>query len=264
MLKWKIEKNVISHLCLGEDNLILPWGVETADSSAFFSLEKGVGWRHQRIEEDYRWDEKSYHASVTTRMKEGFWRLDVNDRIEEDGLLERRCEIECLEASVFMDFVMRFRFRKAFFEYVEIAGNRYFHNNTNVYYQFPTDRIHLKGHGFEVNIGIKDSLVPEQMAPCMYVRDQKEEWVVHARMLPLVPCKNIIKLCNRWTGTRPLYQWLSDVILLNERLKSSLWYRSERSPYKNKMLRILNPNAFPMAKLPAGGRLMWNVVVEIR
>ena len=235
MLRWKIERNVISELYYGNDNIILPWGVETADSSAFFSLEKGVGWRHKRVEETYRWDDMVYRANVTTKMKEGLWRLEVNDSIDEGGCLERRCEIECLEDSIFMDFVMRFRFRKVFFEYAEIAGNRYSHKNTNVYYQFPVDRVHLKGHSFGVEIRIKDALVPEQMTPCMYVRDHGDEWVVHARMLPTVPCKNVIKLCNRWTGTRPLPQWLSDILLASTKLKAALWYRSELSPYQNKV-----------------------------
>ncbi|MRS01739.1 hypothetical protein EG832_00690 [bacterium] len=263
MLKWKIEKNVISELYLGNENLILPWGVETADSSAFFSLEQGVGWRHSRIDENYQWDDREYRARVTTKMKEGLWRLDVQDQVVGGDSLVRRCEIECLEDSVFMDFVMRFRFRKNFFEYAEIAGNRYVHNNTNIYYQFPVSSVYLKGHGFGVEIRINDALVPEQMTSCMYVRDYKDEWVVHARMLPTKPYKNVIKLCNRWTGTRPLPQFLSNMLLTSKSVKSALWYRSEHSPYQNKILRILNPNAFSMVKLPIGERLMWNISVRV-
>ena len=40
MLNWEIENNVIQKLFYNNQNIIKPWGFETADSSAFFSLEK--------------------------------------------------------------------------------------------------------------------------------------------------------------------------------------------------------------------------------
>jgi len=263
MLKWHIDKNVIAELYCNGNNIINPWGFETADSSAFFSLEKGVGYRHRKLSEDYRSSDQAYNAKITTKMKEGTWELVIADNIQGNTII-RKAEIVTLEKTVFMDFVMRFRFKKEFIEYAEIAGRRYYHRNTNVYYQYPVDHIFLKGTGFDVKISVLDACVPLNMEPVMYVRDQQGEWVVHVRMVPREWDKEVIKLCTTWAATRPLPQCVSKPLLSIPRLKEALWYRGERSPFKSRVLRrLLNPTAFGMVSVPKGNRLMWNVKMEI-
>ena len=39
---FEVKENTIAKLFCDEENIILPWGVETADDSSFFSLEKGI------------------------------------------------------------------------------------------------------------------------------------------------------------------------------------------------------------------------------
>lgn len=263
MLKWKIDKNVISELYYKEQNIINPWGFETADSSAFFSLEKDVGWRYEKLEENYSFDDVSFNANVTTQMQEGKWKLSIDDNIEENTII-RKVEATTLKDCFFMDFVMRFRFKKEFIEYAQIADKKYYHNDTNVYYQYPADKIFLKGKGFDINISVIDKIVPEKMEPVMYVRDNKGEWVVHVRMVPKSWDKEVIKICTAWAGTRSLPQIISKPLLSIKAIKDALWYRGERSPYKCKIFRrFINPCAFGMVDIKENSKLMWHVKMGI-
>ncbi len=263
MLKWKIDKNVIAEIYYQGKNIINPWGFETADSSAFFSLEKGVGWRYEKLEEEYIYDELSYKAHVLTKMLEGEWKLNIDDSIEQNCII-RRAEAITLKNSFFMDFVLRYRFKKEFIEYAEINNIKFYHENTNVYYQFPVDNVFLKGKGFDINLSIIDSIVPDKMNPVMYIRDSKDEWVVHVRMIPKKWDKEVIKICTRWAGTRPLPQRIATTLLKWNWLKKQLWYRGEREPYRCKLFRrFINPSAFGMVNIPKGKHLMWKVKMEI-
>ena len=263
MLKWRINKNVISELYYKGQNIINPWGFETADSSAFFSLEKGVGWRYKKLEETYNFDDFSFKANLITQMQEGKWQLSIDDNIEENTII-RKVEAITLEECFFMDFVMRFRFKKEFIEYAQISDKTYYHNDTNIYYQYPVDRVFLKGKGFDINISIVDKIVPEKMEPVMYVRDNKDEWVVHVRMVPKSWDKEVIKICTAWAGTRSLPQFISKPLLSIKTIKEALWYRGERSPYKCRIFRrFINPCAFGMVKVKESSKLMWHVKMEI-
>ncbi len=263
MLRWKIEKKVVSEVYLDGHNIINPWGIETADSSAFFSLEEGVGYRHRVIHEKYISDNKNYYANLIVEMYEGKWELNVNDRIIDDNMISRKAEILCLEDSFFMDFALRFRFKREFIEYAEIGGNKYYHENSNIYCQYPERSVFLKGKGFNLTIDVKDLVTAEKMNPVMYVRNRTDEWIVHARMLPKEWDKEVIKLCNPWYRTRPLPQRVSDLLLRSTSIKDSLWYRGEVSPYKSKLMRFICPSAFPMTKLKKGEKLMWKVIAKI-
>jgi hypothetical protein len=197
-------------------------------------------------------------------MKEGRWRLKINDHIINNRTISRKAEAVCLEDTYFMDFVMRFRFKKQFIEYAQIAGHRYFHNDTNVYNQYLVNQVILKCKNCTAYIDIEESKVPERMKPYMYVRDARNEWVVHVRMLPERWDKEVIKVCNGWAGTRPLPISISRLILKSSAIKTLLWYRSEMNPTRNIFLKRINLNAFPMIRLPKGERLMWKVIFHIR
>jgi hypothetical protein len=264
MLKWEIEKNVISKLYVNNKNIIYPWGFETADSSAFYSLEDGFGYRYKTLKQNIKFNDKQYKAEIITNMKEGKWKLNIDDKIIDDKIIERRVEAITLENSFFMDFVMRFRFKKEFIEYAKIDNKIIYHKNTNIYYQYSVEEVFLKGKEFDIKIGIIDKIVPEKMQPVMYVRDNNDEWVVHVRMIPKKCDKEVIKICTRWAGTRPLPQKLSNVLLKWKWLRKQLWYRGEKQPYKCRLFRkFINPCAFGMVKIKKGSKLMWKVKLEI-
>jgi hypothetical protein len=264
MLKWEIEKNVISKLYVNNKNIIYPWGFETADSSAFYSLEDGFGYRYKTLKQNIKFNDKQYKAEIITNMKEGKWKLNIDDKIIDDKIIERRVEAITLENSFFMDFVMRFRFKKEFIEYAKIDNKIIYHKNTNIYYQYSVEEVFLKGKEFDIKIGIIDKIVPEKMQPVMYVRDNNDEWVVHVRMIPKKCDKEVIKICTRWAGTRPLPQKLSNVLLKWKWLRKQLWYRGEKQPYKCRLFRkFINPCAFGMVKIKKGSKLMWKAKLEI-
>ena len=263
MINWKIKHNVISELNFKNQNIINPWGFETADSSAFFSLENNIGWRYKKVLEEYQFDETINKAHIITQMQEGKWELFVNDEIK-DNVLIRNVEATTLEDSYFMDFVLRYRFKKEFIEYAKINDTKYYHKDTNVYYQFPVKEVFLQGKGFDINLSIIDSIVPDGMEPMMYVRDNRDEWVVHVRMVPKKWDKEVIKICTGWAGTRPLPQKLATFLLKWKWLREQLWYRGERKPYRCKLFRkFINPCAFGMVKIVKDSKLMWKTKLEI-
>jgi hypothetical protein len=264
MLNWEIENNVIQKLFYNNQNIINPWGFETADSSAFFSLEKDIGWRYTKILEEYKSSETQNKAHLITKMQEGKWELFVDDEFQENTII-RKVEATTLEDSYFMDFVLRYRFKKEFIEYAEINNKKYFHQNTNIYYQFPVNKVFLKGKGFDIKLTIIDSIVPNKMKPVMYVRDNRDEWVVHVRMIPKKWDKEVIKICTGWAGTRPLPQKIAKTLLKWKWLKKQLWYRGERKPYSCRLFRkFINPCAFGMVKVKKDSKLMWKVKLEIK
>lgn len=265
MLNWEINNEVIGVLNFNGKNLINPWGLETADSSAFFSLEKGIGYRYSVLDEKYSTQKNAYSGYKKVRMREGLWEVNFSDEIVSSACIKRKATLKCIEDSYFMDFVMRFRIKKEFIEYALIANQKFFHVDSNIYHQYPVDQVLLKGVEKDLffKILIEDKSVPRGMSPYMYVRDRGDEWIIHVRMLPASYDKKVIKLCNSWYKTRPLPKLVSNLLLKNPKIENQLWYRGEFSPFSSKLMRFLNPAAFPMVKLKKGTELMWDVSFKI-
>lgn len=259
-MSWKFEHNVLTELEIGGKNAILPWGIETADSSSFFSLEDGVGYRYQLEDFSHVIHESGANTSLISKMKQGRWKLECTDQIATRSVL-RTAILTCLDDSVFMDYVMRFRFKKEHFHSATINGQTYTHKNTNIYNQHPVDHVSLDGIT-KLTVRIRDKKCPDSFVPMMYVRDRGDEWIVHARMIPRNGTFDVIKMCNRYMGTRPLPQWITKLLLIIPSIKEKLWYRGERSPYRNKVMRVLNPCAFSMVRLQKGETLKWDVEVS--
>jgi hypothetical protein len=263
-MHWDIERNTIEKLFVNGENIIQPWGVETADSSAFFSLEDGFGYRYSVLHHSIEYTDTTCSMKMVVSMKEGKWELTIEDAIVDATKISRRVHLLCLEDSYFMDFVMRFRFSNAFFSKAYIADKVYTHKNTNIYYQYPVDTASLEGERYNVNITVKDSVCSPHMKPHMYVRDNDGEWVVHARMIPQQWQKEVIKLCNNWAKTRPLPQCISRPLLAIPSVREALWYRGERGPFTGKVMRRIQPLACPLVQMKAGEELMWDIEMTIQ
>jgi hypothetical protein len=263
VLTWTVDHGVIDELRTDGRNVILPWGIETADSSGFFSLERTIGYRHTREAEEFRADETCSRGTIVARMPEGRWELRLDDRIEGDRTVRRSAVLTSLEDTVLMDFVMRFRFRKECFASAEIAGRRLQHRASDVYHQYPVRAARLNGGDLSVHVEIEGARHPDAFEPQLYVRDHANEWVVHARMIPRKVHKEVIKICNGWAGTRALPAWASRATLALPGARSLLWYRNERKPYPRVVRRLFNPNAFPMALLCKGESLAWTVRMDV-
>jgi len=263
MLKWKLSKNLVSELYNNNGaNFIHPWGLETADSWSFFSLEKGVGYRYSLLGESIEKQEKVLTQHLDIQFKEGRFSLVHKDQLD-DKVIIRESDLIARSDSVFMDFVQRYRFKKEFFEYALIAGQKIVHTNSNVYHQFPVKEVVLKGTDLTIRISIDKVETANKFTPTMYVRDRGDEWIVHVRMIPSNDEFMVIKLCSRYFKTSPLPQWLTSAILFFPTIRNALRYRTERSPYKSRLMNFFAPNAFPMVRLKCGERLSWKSKLEV-
>ena len=262
MLKWKIEKNVIKELFYNDKNIINPWGIETADSWSFFSMEEGIGYRFTVLDKKISVSNDRLTSFFHVKMREGEWILETADIIVGNSI-SRTAKLKCITDSIFMDFVVRFRFKKYFFSSGEIANKKIKHTSSNVYHQFEVTHASLVGDALSVDVKIVEAKTNNKFTPCLYIRDHQDEWVVHARMIPIGADKEVIKLCSRYFKTSPLPNFLTKVILSSKKIKNYLWYHSEHSPYKSRLANFFSPNAFPMIKLYAGQEIEWKVEIQI-
>ena len=261
-MRWKIKGDVIQSVILDNEEIIKPWGFETADSSAFFSLEDGFGYRYQVCDSRQEVGPKRLMNIKQVKMAEGKWVLKTLDTLRA-GSINRRYEMKLLEESILMDFVVRFRIRKNHVRRALIDGNIIEHVNSNIYHQYPVSEVILEGHKYNFVFKIIEAVVPEGMSPLMYVRDSGDEWVVHARMLPHRTDKRVIKLCNEFFKTRPLPQFVTRLLLKSPKVAEILYYRGERGGFRTKILNLLNPNAFDMIRLPMNTKLLWDIDFSI-
>lgn len=263
MIKWKLYKNLVSELFLKDGfNFINPWGLETADSWSFFSLEQGVGYRYKILREKIECDENTLYQEMDIKFHEGSFSLTHKEILSEKAIT-RESHLTALSDATFMDFVQRYRFKKEFFDYAVIAGKKIIHSNSNIYYQFPVKDVLLQGKELAVKVSIKNAETASKFLPMMYVRDRGDEWIVHVRMIPILDSNIVIKLCSRFFKTSPLPPWLTSAILKVPGLKKALLYRSERSPYRSKIMNFFAPNAFPLVSLKKDEQLHWTSEMEI-
>src|SRR6185295_12854347 len=129
--------------------------------------EKGQGWRFRVEKEKMSWDKRRLAMDTVVRMKDSKLALSFRDRIIQPRTLSRSVTAECLQESYLLDFVLRFRFAKKFFDYSEIAGRRFRHQNTNLYHEYPVKQARLKWKGRKggVLVRVTHSNVPNNMKP---------------------------------------------------------------------------------------------------
>lgn len=202
------------------------WGAETADRKSFFTLTE----RHRGCEYETRCCtavEHGFRRQVETRMAEGRWALDIETRVQEKKISIKQ-SLTCIEASVFQDFVVRFKFSKASFSSGSINGRTIHHANTNIWYQYPVNVATLSGPNGTVTIRVGHCETAGKFRQVLYIRDEPASWIVHARFIPLEPSD---LYWIRW-GNR-FFNWsLSDAmsrrVLRIRWLKKMLWYLAER------------------------------------
>ncbi len=207
------ERRVLCGLSLDGHNVIRPWGVEFADSSAFYSLEDGFGYRYQLLEEKETTGPLTRSLRQVLRLREGLVCLELTEGLVSPREFRRDCTLTCLEDTTLMDFVVRFRFLAADFPHGYIAGRVLPFVNRNVYHQYPVDEAAVGNDTCSIRVQVVGKTIPVGLAGHVYLRDSGEAWVLHVRMLPATWSKEVIKLCSRWFGTRPLPQWASGPLL---------------------------------------------------
>jgi hypothetical protein len=254
---------VLRELMLDGCNIIRPWGIEFADSSAFYSMEDGFGYRYELLDHLESVNGDSHKVVQIVRMREGLVRLELNEGLEEARSFRRTCTLTCLEDTTLMDFVLRYRFLASEFPGAFIADRTLTFARTCIYHQHPVDTAAVGNGRSTVRVTVLERVVPANMKAVVYLRDGEDAWVLHVRMLPAQWEKEVIKLCSRWFGTRPMPQWVSGPVLGIPWVREALWYRGERRPWRNPVACVFSPNAYPMAHLGKGEVLRWDTNCRI-
>lgn len=262
LLKWN-DQGSLENLSVDGRNLIEPWGIEFADSNSFFSLEEG-GWRSIRKEVTIQKEAKKLKGSMKVELSEGMFKLNFSDSVENNSII-RIASLVAIQDSWLLDFVLRFRFKKKYFHSAIIANQTIKHSNSNIYHQFPTNRVNLIGDKNTLQVNLTESKHPSNFSPFMYVRDSGDEWIVHCRLLPSSPKKVILKLNVPWYN-RALPDSASHYILYSNRLKQSLMYRGERRRFSkvNIIGRFFKPSAYPMVRMDKFDTLKLSTTFHIK
>jgi hypothetical protein len=254
-LRIAFENGCIDKLLVGHQNIIEKWGFETADSASFFSLSSG-GYRHKILEENIDIEKNSENkADLIVQMRDGKWKLGIHEKLN-GNIIIRDHQLVTLEDSWFMDFVSRFQFRKEFFDKVIIAGRELRHRKTNLYYQYPVDEVKLIGKDFDIVVRVKEVVTAGKFGLNMYARDFEDVWVVHARLMPKVWDKEVVKICRSWYN-KAIPQWMSRILLSSDKVKDYLWYRGERKQANFPL------NAYALVRLKEGEKLRLTTETEI-
>ena len=156
--------------------------------------------------------------------------------------------IKAIHNTYIMDYVIRYRFKKKYINYVLINNKKYFHNNRNNYFQKKTKRIILVSSNFVIKIILdKINLPSKKFYQVMYARDEKNEWIIHIRILPKKFDKFVIKICNKWFNTQPIPQFITNFLIKYKFIRQYLLYKPEKKPYQNFIMRgFLNLSLIPV------------------
>ena len=241
------EHGSLRELHVEGQQIIRPWGFETADARAFFSLETG-GWGGQVLRREVARTAAGQQAFVTVRMAEGLWRARLTDSVS-DRVIARQFSYRAEEDTWAMDLVMRFAFRRRAVSAAEIAGRTIAWDGANLYHQHEVRRVALRLNGRQMRISVTAGDHPPEWRLFMYVRCSPTEdaWVVHVRLLPPEWQREIIKL--RWLGSRHLVfpEWMSRGLLRIKPLARHLRYAGEQRRFMGSRL-----NAYPLLLIPRG------------
>lgn len=217
------ERGFLNELVIQKENIIFPWGIETADSAGFFSLDHQKK-RTNTLSQKIHVAKNSLHGEFHVKLPYSNWKLEIDEKIQENTLT-RKNTLTCLEPSQFNDFVSRFRFKKKCIHSVRIDGKVLIHKDTRQKYQFPVNQIELfLVSGGKITITLISYKTIDSLEPVFYVRDIKDEWVIHARLFPVHPKIKQIKF-NRSFYDKAIPQTISDFLLSIKPIKQYLWYR---------------------------------------
>lgn len=252
------EHGSLAQLHLDCQNIIKPWGIETADSRAFFSLETG-GWGNKVLSRKTARSETASSTQLTVRMAEGLWR-GVLDELVTYSTVERLLSFEALEDTWAMDLVMRFVFERFAVRNAQIAGRRIFWDVRNYYHQYATDQVLLHLEQSQMRISVMDSDHPPDWRLATYVRCSPLEhaWIVHVRLLPAQWNREVIKLRGRGSRHVLLPDRLSHQLLRIGSLARRLRYAGERKVWPGSRV-----NAYPLALIPSGTRICLRATAEL-
>jgi hypothetical protein len=237
----------IESVLIGGQEIIGPWGIETADSWAFFTQEWG-GYRHEILERHGEQGDGFSRAEFLVKMREGKWRLKIDERWN-SNTITRSHELTCVEDSWFMDFVSRYVFRSDVFPRAEIAGEQLPHRDHYKNYQHSVKQARLFGAGLDATVSLLDASAPAKFKQLMYVRGAHETWVVHVRLFPAMFDRKIIKKVRNVRMATPIPRFIASVLLAIPSIRNRIWYAGDKGDWS------LAYHGLGLVRLPKGSTI---------
>ncbi|MFH1805429.1 MAG: hypothetical protein ABID63_11135 [Pseudomonadota bacterium] len=191
------------------------WGFEASDRQSFLTLSETS--RHVGRTED------------VFEFAEGSWRLEYHTIHDPDhNLIRITARLTALRDGILQDGVIRLVFDRNGIDSGTLAGRTYRHRNSGRYRLFATRHVALSGGDHQIDITLDHADGAGRFDPYMYLRDEGDFWIVHARMLPSAPQDVIwLRWANRlFTVTAP--EPVARFLWQNRTGKALLWRLRER------------------------------------
>lgn len=205
----------------------LSCGVEVGSLESFYSFENRtlglvVGRREcLRVTQD-QW---RFHAAFELPGA----RLSLEERGELSGPHGvRRLTVKSDSESSIMDCVLRFVIPRQDVQQAFIGDREIVHRSSNRYHQYENAPVRLQMRsGKTLAFTCPDSRHPSGMTPIVYLRDERQAWILHFRLLATKPDFFTFKGCHRLYN-RSFPAALQYIALRSSYLRDRLLYVRER------------------------------------
>ncbi|UUX52044.1 hypothetical protein NUH88_10150 [Nisaea acidiphila] len=203
------------------------FGIETADRHSFFTLAPERFGARIIDDRAVLIGPENGQRDLTVEMAEGSWTASIASTVG-PSRLSLAASLTTLSPSFFQDFVLRAVFSASSFHEAEIGGERFAHENRNLYHQHAVREAKLSGPNGTLTVRVTGAAARSWFDQWLYVRDAPEGWVVHARLLPREPYARLwVRWFNRF-GRISLPDAASRAVLAVPYFREKLWYAAER------------------------------------
>lgn len=237
----------------GGEDIIKPWGVESADPKVFFTNSERMFGPTRAFDKQIQIYREGVQGQYLIKSRFAEYRIEIAETVQ-GNIVKRRHRLISLGHSLIGDFVSRFRFRSCHFSTALLAQNRLSHRNSKLNHQFETSEVELGGPHLKASIAVKAFSGAGSFAQFIYAKDAGDEWIVHLRLLPKKWDHEYVKICKQWFNTQPLPYWFGRLLFQIPGFRRRFWYGGEKKIPKGFWM-LFNFTIFPYAVLNPGDLL---------
>ncbi|MCC9624019.1 hypothetical protein LPB41_20250 [Thalassospira sp. MA62] len=178
------------HLIAGQFGPITfgPWGIECSDQTGFVTLTDAVRNAQQNGD--------------VWHLPSGRIKVDVSTNRLPDpaNAIRVLAQFTALDDVALQDAVVRFVFTQNGIDHADIAHQKFRHVNSDKYRLFAVSHATLVGQmGERITVTLDHASTAGRFRPMMYVRDRDDQWIIHARLLPIDPVDHVwLRWANRF------------------------------------------------------------------
>jgi len=213
-------------LRLGSGQKIL-CGIEVGSLESFFSFEDKTLGKVRMFDDELRVGDKYWRYRAEFQLPGAHLCVSENCRVRSRGGV-RALSLAAIDDSVVMDCVIRFIIAKTDVACAFIGKRQIPHRAENRYHQFPLETVRLEMNGGSSLVFLAEAAaIPMGMIPVVYLRDERDAWVLHFRVLATAPELFAIKGCHRFYD-RPFPKFLQRLATGSFVVRKKLLYVRER------------------------------------